>query len=57
MKRITLCPLTLVLIASACRAKVDLVTLPTRDAVQLTIYNYRQTRQEQIAVLVGQYAN
>jgi hypothetical protein len=38
MKRIMLLLITLSM-ASAVQAKVDLVTLPTRDTVQLTIYN------------------
>jgi len=38
MKRIMLL-LTILSMASAAQAKVDLVTLPTRDTVQLTIYN------------------
>jgi len=39
MKRIIFSLLIIVLIAGAGEAKVDLVTLPTRDTVQLTIYN------------------
>ena len=38
MKR-TLILLIIVTVSSAAKAKVDLVTLPTRDTVQLTIYN------------------
>lgn len=38
MKRITIL-LIIVAITSAVQAKVDLVTLPSRDTVQLTIYN------------------
>jgi len=38
MKRIMLL-LTILSMTSAAQAKVDLVTLPTRDTVQLTIYN------------------
>ncbi len=38
MKRLTIL-LTIVIAASVAEAKVDLVTLPTRDTVQLTIYN------------------
>ena len=39
MKRLILISLTIVTITTAVQAKVDLVTLPSRDAVQLTIYN------------------
>jgi hypothetical protein len=39
MKRIIFTLLIIVLIAGAGQAKVDLVTLPMRDTVQLTIYN------------------
>ena len=39
MKRIIFMLLIIVLMAGAGQAKVDLVTLPTRDTVQLTIYN------------------
>ncbi len=39
MKRIIFSLLIIVLTAGASQAKVDLVTLPTRDTVQLTIYN------------------
>jgi len=39
MKRIILVLLIVVTITSSARAKVDLVTLPSRDTVQLTIYN------------------
>ena len=39
MKRIIISLLIIVLMAGVGRAKVDLVTLPTRDTVQLTIYN------------------
>jgi hypothetical protein len=39
MKRITFTLLIVVLTAGMGQAKVDLVTLPTRDTVQLTIYN------------------
>jgi len=39
MKRIIFTLLIIVLMASMVQAKVDLVTLPTRDTVQLTIYN------------------
>ena len=39
MKRIIFTLLIIVLMAGASRAKVDLVTLPTRETVQLTIYN------------------
>ena len=39
MKRIIFSLLIIVLMAGAGQAKVDLVTLPTRDSVQLTIYN------------------
>ncbi len=38
MKR-TLAFLTIFIIASTAQAKIDLVTLPSRDTVQLTIYN------------------
>ncbi|MCK4960717.1 MAG: hypothetical protein KAT00_14995, partial [Planctomycetes bacterium] len=38
MKRLILITMV-VLTASICQAKIDLVTLPTRDTVQLTIYN------------------
>jgi len=39
MRRIMLILSFILAIASALQAKVDLVTLPTRDTVQLTIYN------------------
>ena len=39
MKRIIFTLLIIAVMAGASRAKVDLVTLPTRDTVQLTIYN------------------
>ena len=39
MKRIILIAATLMLTMGASQAKVDLVTLPQRDTVQLTIYN------------------
>ncbi|MFB0553362.1 MAG: DUF4139 domain-containing protein [Phycisphaerae bacterium] len=39
MKRIIFTLLIIVVTAGASRAKVDLVTLPSRDTVQLTIYN------------------
>jgi len=39
MKRIIFTLLIIVLMAGVGQAKVDLVTLPTRDTVQLTIYN------------------
>ena len=39
MKRITFMLLIIVVMAGVSRAKVDLVTLPSRDTVQLTIYN------------------
>ena len=39
MKRIIFSLLIIVLMAGMGQAKVDLVTLPTRDTVQLTIYN------------------
>jgi len=39
MKRIILVTLIIVAIADFSQAKVDLVTLPSRDTVQLTIYN------------------
>ncbi|MFC1781122.1 hypothetical protein ACFLZ8_02525, partial [Planctomycetota bacterium] len=39
MKRITLFFILTVAITTVVHAKVDLVTLPTRDTVQLTIYN------------------
>jgi len=39
MKRIAFVLLIIVTIAGISRAKVDLVTLPSRDTVQLTIYN------------------
>ena len=39
MKRITIVLLILMAMTSVGRAKVDLVTLPSRDTVQLTIYN------------------
>ncbi|MHC4212106.1 MAG: LamG-like jellyroll fold domain-containing protein [Planctomycetota bacterium] len=38
MKRLIIL-LTIVIVASLAEAKVDLVTIPTRDTVQLTIYN------------------
>jgi len=39
MKRIIFALIIIVVIAGLVQAKVDLVTLPTRDTVQLTIYN------------------
>jgi len=39
MKRIIFSILIIVLMAGMVQAKIDLVTLPTRDTVQLTIYN------------------
>ncbi|MCH7558549.1 MAG: DUF4139 domain-containing protein [Planctomycetes bacterium] len=39
MKRIIFTLLIITVMAGASRAKIDLVTLPTRDTVQLTIYN------------------
>ena len=39
MKRIAILLLIIVVTASAAWAKVDLVTLPSRDTVQITIYN------------------
>jgi len=39
MKRIIFTLLIIVLMAGMVQAKIDLVTLPTRDTVQLTIYN------------------
>ena len=39
MKRIAIVLLILMVITGVGRAKVDLVTLPSRDTVQLTIYN------------------
>ncbi len=39
MKHIIFTLLIIVVIAGVSQAKVDLVTLPTRDTVQLTIYN------------------
>src|SRR4030042_1871504 len=39
MKRITIVLLILMAMTGVGRAKVDLVTLPSRDTVQLTIYN------------------
>jgi hypothetical protein len=39
MKRNSLIAVTLMLAASMSQAKIDLVTLPQRDTVQLTIYN------------------
>ena len=39
MKRIIFTLLIIAAITSAAQAKVDLVTLPKRDMVQLTIYN------------------
>jgi hypothetical protein len=39
MKRIILTLLIIAVMAGVSRAKVDLVTLPSRDTVQLTIYN------------------
>ncbi|MHC4206954.1 MAG: DUF4139 domain-containing protein [Planctomycetota bacterium] len=39
MKRIAIVLLILIAMAGISRAKVDLVTLPSRDTVQLTIYN------------------
>ncbi len=39
MKRIIFTLLIIVVMAGVSRAKVDLVTLPSRDTVQLTIYN------------------
>jgi len=68
MKRIMVLVI-IVLMVEVAHAKVDLVTLPTRDTVQLTIYNsadltlVRESRaltvkegeNEQAAVLMGQY--
>ncbi|MFA5553974.1 MAG: DUF4139 domain-containing protein [Phycisphaerae bacterium] len=39
MKRIAISLIIISTAASVCTAKIDLVTLPTRDTVQLTIYN------------------
>jgi hypothetical protein len=39
MKRLTYISLTAFLLTTSAYAKVDLVTLPTRDTVQITIYN------------------
>src|SRR4030042_138415 len=39
MKRIIFAFMIIAVIAGLVQAKVDLVTLPTRDPVQLTIYN------------------
>ena len=39
MKRLILCSIIVALSVSMAAAKVDLVTLPARDTVQLTIYN------------------
>jgi hypothetical protein len=39
MKRTTILLLIIAIVASNANAKVDLVTLPSRDTVQLTIYN------------------
>ncbi len=39
MKRIIFTLCIIVVMAGIVQAKVDLVTLPTRDTVQLTIYN------------------
>ncbi|MBN2131910.1 MAG: hypothetical protein JW741_20585, partial [Sedimentisphaerales bacterium] len=39
MKRLILLLLLLTVMAGTAAAKVDLTTLPTRDTVQLTIYN------------------
>jgi len=39
MKRIIILLLITIMIAGATQAKVDLVTLPSRDTVQITIYN------------------
>ena len=39
MKRITILLLIIINVAGTTHAKVDLVTLPSRDTVQLTIYN------------------
>ena len=39
MKRIIITLLIIVVMAGVSQAKIDLVTLPTRDTVQLTIYN------------------
>ncbi len=39
MKRITIVLLILTALTGVSRAKIDLVTLPSRDTVQLTIYN------------------
>ena len=39
MKRLILISIALVLLNVCAVVKVDLVTLPTRDTVQLTIYN------------------
>jgi len=39
MKRVMLVTLIIAAVAGVSQAKVDLVTLPSRDTVQLTIYN------------------
>ena len=39
MRRIILTLFIIVVVAGSAWAKVDLVTLPSRDTVQLTIYN------------------
>ena len=39
MKRVLIVLLIIVMMGGAGQAKVDLVTLPSRDTVQLTIYN------------------
>ncbi len=39
MKRIILALLIIFTASNLCLAKIDLVTLPSRDTVQLTIYN------------------
>ena len=39
MKRLIFVLMIIVVVSAAALAKVDLVTLPTRDTVQLTIYN------------------
>jgi len=39
MKRIIFTLLIIAVVAGASRVKIDLVTLPSRDTVQLTIYN------------------
>ncbi|MHC4736099.1 MAG: hypothetical protein ACYTDW_16810, partial [Planctomycetota bacterium] len=39
MKRLIFTLLIIVAVANSAQSKVDLVTLPSRDTVQLTIYN------------------